>query len=100
MRWAAFDGWHMSGVVDHLVALAFGFLDGLSFAIAFGVLSLLTLTVVPWSVRVVLVVFGVGAGIGLLVTAYSTHRFHRDGQAFAAVRGLFRFWKRHVPVWL
>ena len=90
----------MTGVVDHLVALAFGVLDGLSFAITFGVLSLLTLSVVPWSVRVVLLVFGVGAGIGLLVTAYSTHRFHRDGQAFPAVRGLFQFWKRYVSSWV
>jgi len=54
----------MPGVVDHLIALAFGFLDGLSFAIAFGVLSFLSLTIVPWSVRVVLVVFGIGAGLG------------------------------------
>ncbi|WP_257299855.1 hypothetical protein [Haloarchaeobius sp. FL176] len=90
----------MPGVVDHLIALAFGFLDGLSFAIAFGVLSFLSLTIVPWSVRLVLVVFGIGAGTGLLVTVYSTHRFHHDGQAFAAVRGLFRFWKRHVPLWI
>jgi glucan phosphoethanolaminetransferase (alkaline phosphatase superfamily) len=96
----AFDGWHMPGAVDHLVAFAFGFLDGLSFAIAFGFLSLLTLSVVPWSVRVALLVFGVGAGIGLLVTAYSTYRFHRDGQAFPAIRGLFQFWKRYVSSWV
>lgn len=89
----------MASVVDHLAALAFGFLDGLSFALAFGALSLLTLGVVPWSVRVVLVVAGVGAVVGVPITVYSTHRFHRDGQAFPAVRGLFRFWKRHVPWW-
>ncbi|WP_256297780.1 hypothetical protein [Haloarchaeobius salinus] len=89
----------MASAADHVAALAFGFLDGLSFGIAFGVLSLLSLGVVPWSVRVALLGFGVGAVVGLLVTAYSTYRFHRDGQAFAAVRVLFRFWKRYVASW-
>ena len=90
----------MATAVDHAAALAFGFLDGLSFALAFAVLSLVTVGIVPWSVRVVLVVVGVGAAVGVLVTVYSTYRFHRDGQAFAAVRGLFRFWKRHVASWV
>ncbi|WP_440992169.1 hypothetical protein [Haloarchaeobius baliensis] len=91
----------MASVVDHLAALAFGFLDGLSFALTFAVLSLVTVgIVVPWSVRVLLVVVGVGAVVGLPITVYSTHRFHRDGQAFAAVRGLFRFWKRYVASWV
>jgi hypothetical protein len=100
VRWGEFDSRHVTSPVDHLVALGFGFLDGLSFALSFGAFSLLTVGLVPWSVRVVLVVAGVGAVVGILVTAYSTHRFHRDGQAFPAVRGLFRFWKRHVPLWL
>ena len=90
----------MASAVDHAAAIAFGFLDGLSFALAFAVLSLLSLGIVPWSVRVVFVVVGVGAVVGVPITVYSTHRFHRDGQAFPAVRGLFRFWKRHVPWWL
>ena len=90
----------MASAVDHLVALAFGFLDGLCFALAFSVFTLLTVSFLPLTGRALLAVVGVGAAIGLPLAGYSTYRFHRDGQAFAAVRGFFRFWKRGLLYWL
>jgi len=71
----------MASAVDHAAALAFGFLDGLCFALAFAVLTVLTLSFLPLTERVLLLVVGVAAAVGLPLAGYSTYRFHRDGQA-------------------